>query len=98
MPAGAFETLKPEGALTMATAQRHLERGRKLARSGNVIIDFSGVAEADSAALALLFDWTRTARAAGHEVLLRALPPGLASIADLYGVAELLPSQASETV
>ncbi len=88
--------LRPEGALTMATAPRHLARGRSLARQSDMVLDFSAVTDADSAALALVFDWARTASAAGHSLALRGLPPGLASLAQLYGVEDLLPPICAE--
>lgn len=84
--------LRLEGPLTMATAQSWLERGRALVTAGNCVLDFSAVSEADSAALALLFDWLRRARAAGHVVSLLHVPAVLGSLAALYGVDELLPS------
>jgi phospholipid transport system transporter-binding protein len=92
--AASAQILPLSGALTMDSVRRQLPAGRELARAGSVIVDFSAVSEADSAALALLFDWMRTARSAGHEIATRALPGGLRSLADLYGVAELLPPEA----
>jgi phospholipid transport system transporter-binding protein len=76
------------GALTTRTVA--LEYARKLP-PGDLVIDFSSVTEADSAALALLLDWSRRARASGAQIHLRSLPPGLAALADVYGIAGLLP-------
>lgn len=84
-------TLKLEGPLTMTTTRRHLEDGRALAAAGDVRVDFSALTESDSAALALLFDWLRVARRAGHRLEVYGLADGLLSLAELYGVAELLP-------
>lgn len=86
--------LRVEGALTMATAADWLERGRVCARAGDLVVDFSAVTSADSAALALLFDWIRTARAAGRAVRQAGMPAGMRSLAALYGVDELLPAEA----
>lgn len=83
--------LAPQGALTMATASTVHAQGRALAAQGDLLVDLSGVSEADSSALALLFDWMRVAAAAGHPVWLTGLPAGLDSLAELYGVRELLP-------
>lgn len=84
-----------DGPVTMATAGSLVEDGRSRARDGNLVVDFSSVDECDSAALALLFEWQRTAQASGHVVELKGMPDGLASLAELYGVSELLPAGAS---
>ncbi|MDR2690352.1 MAG: STAS domain-containing protein [Azoarcus sp.] len=60
---------------------------------GDVLIDFSDVTQADSAALALLIHWLRRAKANHAKVECRALPPVLTALADLYGVTGLLPPQ-----
>jgi phospholipid transport system transporter-binding protein len=83
-----------DGAVTMWSASRQLAEGRARLRTEDVVVDFSDVGEADSAALALLLDWRRTAHATGHRLSVRALPAGLRSLADLYGVADLLPPEA----
>ncbi len=75
----------------MANAARCRAEGRAAAQEGDLVVDFSQVDEADSAALALLFDLQRVAAAAGHELRVEGLPAGLQSLADLYGVADLLP-------
>lgn len=82
------------GALTMATAEAWLARGREALRAGDLIVDFSGVTAADSAALALLLDWMRTAESAGRKLSYRGMPAGMRSLAQLYGVDELLVGQA----
>jgi phospholipid transport system transporter-binding protein len=86
-------TFRPEGSLTMTTARRHLLDGRELAAAGDLRVDCSALTESDSVALALLFDWLRVAHRAGHRLEVCGLAEGLLSLADLYGVAELLPMQ-----
>lgn len=81
---------RPQGALTMHEAARYQAEGRAWAAAGDCTIDLSGVSDADSATLALLFDWQRTARAAGHRLQICNLPLGLKSLANLYGVSDLL--------
>lgn len=83
-----------EGDLTIATVSRHLNAGRARLASGPMCVDLSRVTEADSAALALLFDWLRTARKSGNRLSIRGLPDGMRSLAELYGVSELLPAEA----
>ncbi len=87
----ADRVFKPSGALTMQTAGSLLAEGRALAAGGNLVIDFAAVTESDSAALALLLDWMRTCAQAGGRVAVRSLPASLTSLAQLYGVDELLP-------
>lgn len=58
--------------------------------AGERAFDFSGVTHVDSAALALVTALVRRARDAGEDVALTGLPSGLRSLAELYGVDELL--------
>lgn len=88
------EVLAIDGPLTTATVGTWLERGREQARAGNLVVDLSAVTAADSAALALLFDWMRIARKAGGAVRQTGMPDGMRSLAVLYGVDELLPGEA----
>lgn len=81
----------PAGELTMVSAPAVLEDGRRLARAGDLVVDFADVTVADSAALALLLDWMRCARAAGNRLVVRNLPAAMASLAGLYDIDALLP-------
>ncbi|MDR2093767.1 MAG: STAS domain-containing protein [Azoarcus sp.] len=85
-------TLKLEGALTLHTVAAHLERPLP---DGDFTIDLGGIAQADSAALALLLAWLRRAKARGSQVALRALPEPLRALAETYGIAPLLPPPAT---
>ncbi|MDY0072156.1 MAG: STAS domain-containing protein [Thauera sp.] len=90
------EGLKPavlvlQGAIGMDNAAELLEKGRQGLASGALIVDFAAVSSADSAALALILDWLRCARAHNHDLQLRNLPAGLSSLATLYDVDGLLP-------
>lgn len=88
---GAVTVFAPAGELTMVSAPAVLEDGRRLARAGDLVVDFAGVTVADSAALALLLDWMRCARAAGNRLAVRGLPAAMASLAALYDIDALLP-------
>ena len=81
----------PEGALTMQSAPALLAEGQRRARAGDLVVDPAAVSPADSAALALILDWMRCARAAGHTLVLRNPPAGLSSLAALYDIDGLLP-------
>jgi len=81
----------PQGPLTMLSAAAVLEEGRRLASVAPLTVDLGAVTAADSAALALILDWLRAARAAGQRIVLRKLPAGLVSLAALYDIDTLLP-------
>ena len=92
---GAVTVFAPAGELTMVSASAVLEDGRRLARAGDMVVDFAGVTVADSAALALLLDWMRCARAAGNRLAVRGLPAAMASLAALYDIDALLPLESA---
>jgi len=54
-------------------------------------VDLSGITDADSAGLAVLIEWVRTARQSGRRIEFSGLPPRLAELARIGGVAEILP-------
>ena len=93
---GPVTVFAPAGELTMVSAPGVLEEGRRLARAGDVVVDFAAVTTADSAALALLFDWMRCARAAGNRLSVRGLPAAMASLAALYDIDPLLPLEGAQ--
>ena len=93
---GAVTVFEPAGELTMVSAPAVLEDGRRLARAGDMVVDFAGVTVADSAALALLLDWMRCARAAGNRLAVRGLPAAMASLAALYDIDALLPLESAQ--
>jgi len=77
-------------ALTVANAAAVVAAGEAAIRGGDALIDFTGVVRCDSSAVACLLAWQRTARAAGVPLQVLALPQDLASLANLYGVRELI--------
>jgi phospholipid transport system transporter-binding protein len=85
------ERLYVSGAATLATAAQLLEAGRAPLAAGVRSIDLGEVTELDSSLLAVLFAWMREARERERALLLERLPADLQSLAQLYGVAELLP-------
>jgi phospholipid transport system transporter-binding protein len=62
-----------------------------LAEPADVVLDASALKEFDSSALAVLIECRREALAAGKAFSVRGLPARLRQLADLYGVAELIP-------
>lgn len=77
--------------LVMANAPGLLKAGRSALQSGEQVFDFSAVTEADSSALAVMLGWLRAAALSRSTVKFAHIPPGVRSLAELYGVAGLLP-------
>ncbi|MBW8330052.1 MAG: STAS domain-containing protein [Thiobacillus sp.] len=80
------------GAVTVDSVGSLLRELRPLLAQGVDTLDFSGVETADSAALALVFSAMRQARQAGHTLACTGQPASFATLAELYGVSELLPA------
>ena len=84
------------GPLTIATASVHVDAARALwPAEGDVVIDFAGVTEADSAALAVIFKWQRDAQKKGRKIHCRNIPANMIALAKLYGVDDLIAAQAA---
>jgi phospholipid transport system transporter-binding protein len=81
-----------QGALTVDNAASLLNELKPHLERGIQTLDLSAVEKVDSAALALIFSSLRQSRAAGHELRLAGLPANILTLAELYGVAELLPA------
>jgi phospholipid transport system transporter-binding protein len=98
--AATAEVLELTGALSFETLPGVLERTTEFAGRPDVpdclTIDFAGVTDIDSSAVALLLEWRRLAAALGKRLAFVNLPANLLALAHLYGVADLIqpPSQA----
>jgi phospholipid transport system transporter-binding protein len=77
--------------LVMANARGLLEAGRSALQPGEQVFDFSEVTEADSSALAVMLGWLRAAALSRSTVKFAQIPNGVVSLAELYGVTDLLP-------
>ena len=77
--------------LVMNNARGLLEAGRSALQPGEQVFDFSEVTEADSSALAVMLGWLRAASLSRSTVRFANIPAGVRSLAELYGVTELLP-------
>jgi phospholipid transport system transporter-binding protein len=64
------------------------------AGQAEVVVDLSGVTDADSAGLAVLIEWTRRSRLVERRISFRRLPARLSAIAHIGGLTELLPVEA----
>lgn len=74
----------------MANVTGMLAESAGLFKVADVIVDLSGVTEVDSSAVSLLLEWRRAAQSAARRVEFVNIPSNLKSLADLYGVADLL--------
>jgi len=77
--------------MTLPFASALLEQGKALLASGPCIFDLAGIDDVDSSGLAVVFGWQRAARAAGKTIRIANAPRDLISLAELYGVTDLLP-------
>lgn len=82
--------LKITGAVIIDSVRTLLEGGRGYCVANDVTLDFSGVDEVDSSALALILEYRRAAESAGKRVSVSNLPASLKTMADLYGVTDLI--------
>ena len=73
-----------------ATAVPAPAQGAERFTGPRVTVDLAGVTEVDSSALSLLLEWRREAVRNGREIRYRNLPANLKSLAELYGVTELI--------
>ena len=77
--------------MTMANARGLLAAGCSALQPGEQVFDFSQVTEADSSAVAVMLGWLRAAGSSRSTVKFAQIPAGVRSLAELYGVTELLP-------
>lgn len=83
--------LRVSGPLTLATAAALAAAGEQY-MSGELVVDLAAVTEVDSSALSLLFEWQRAAQRRQCRLSFCNLPASLSSLAELYGVADLIPA------
>lgn len=86
----AGERLSVQGAMTFAEAVRLREALLKELDRDALTVDLGAVAEADSTALSLMLEWRRAAKARGWRIHYANLPDNLRSLAEVYGVLELI--------
>lgn len=81
-----------DGAVTVATVGALLRELQPQFEKGVETLDFSGVDAVDSAALALVFSAMRQAADAKRTLTVTGLSESFTTLAELYGVADLLPA------
>ena len=79
-----------QGPVNLENAVALLAQGNELFTAPQVTLDLAAVTEVDSSALSLLLEWRREAARNGRAIRYLNLPANLRSLAELYGVNELL--------
>jgi phospholipid transport system transporter-binding protein len=79
-----------QGAVTIGTVSVLLAQARTMLEPGVAVLDFKGVSEVDSAAVALALECLREARRRKLPLTLANLPEAMHNLAQLYAVSELL--------
>jgi phospholipid transport system transporter-binding protein len=87
------ERWMPAGPLTMDSAATVLAISAEAALPATGVIDLERVEAVDSAGVAVLLAWKRRAAAEGKPLTFAHLPPSLASLAQLYGVEDLVAAE-----
>ncbi len=82
------DQLKVAGPLNIGSVTGLLTQSSGML-AGVTVVDLAGVTEVDSAAVSLLLEWRRQAQ--NTALHFSNLPAALKSLADLYGVSELIP-------
>ncbi len=85
------DRVEDSGPMTMVGAAALLAEGEAVILANPAVFDLAGVTEMDSSCLAVIFGWMRAARDAGKSVQLLNTPRNLLSLAEVYGVSDLLP-------
>ena len=87
------DCLRVVGDMTLDGAASLLVQGRQTGVSQTTVFDLSGVGDVDSSGLAVLFGWLRSAEINGRSLRIVNPPANLISLAEVYGVTDLLPLQ-----
>lgn len=87
----AGDCLAVSGGMTLQTAAALLAQGEAALAGEELPFDLSSVEDVDSSGLAVLFGWQRAAQAQGKTLRIANPPANLISLAEVYGVADLLP-------
>ena len=78
------------GPVTLENVMGLVAAGARYLDGTPKVFDFSEVSEIDSAAVSLMLEWSRRARASGAPVRFANLGESIRSLIDLYGVADLI--------
>jgi phospholipid transport system transporter-binding protein len=79
-------------SITMADAGQALREGLASIAQGATLIDLSSLTRFDSSAVSAVLAWKRAGSALGRPVQIAGMPEGLLSLAQLYGLHEIMHS------
>lgn len=82
------------GPVVMQTLKSLHAAGVSQLAVGDLVVDMAGVTDADSSAVSLLMELRRAAQKHQRTLTVTNLPDSVRSLARLYGVTELLPTEA----
>jgi len=89
---GADDRLVVEGELDFTTVVALLGDAQPLFDAGSEVrIDLQGITRSDSAGLALLIEWMRTAQRLGKAIKFLNIPPQMLDIARVSSLDQVLP-------
>lgn len=77
--------------MTLPGATELLAAGNAALTNPETVFDLAAVTEVDSSCIAVVFGWLREAQRLGKTVRIAHAPKDLLSLAEVYGVTELLP-------
>ncbi len=80
-----------QGAVTIDNVVMVTAQGVALFDRDDLVIDLAQVTEVDSSAVSMLLEWQRKAHSHNRQLHFTNLPKTLKSLAQLYGVSELIP-------
>jgi phospholipid transport system transporter-binding protein len=84
------------GILDATTVTRILtESVQRFPEAPQIVVDLGGVTQSDSAGLALLLEWLRLARKAGHQIRFEEVPEQIMALARISEVDDLLSENGS---
>lgn len=83
------------GRLTMSTVPALYQTGLQLLADEDLQLDFSQVEAVDSAAVSMLLCWARAVQEKQRSLRVTGVPDDLLSLANLYGVAGMLPQSSA---
>ena len=78
------------GDVVIATVSGILAASKSLNMAADTTVDFAQVNDIDTATISLILEWQRRAQKENQTLKLVNLPANLLSLAQLYGVAELI--------
>ena len=87
----AGNRIEVSGAMVLPGASELLTEGSAALTNAETLFDLSAVTDVDSSSIAVIFGWLRAARRQGKAIRILNPPQELLSLADVYGVTELLP-------